>query len=136
MPKIEGNFGVTNQSDLTEERIRKLVSATLKVIRDDFGKDRSQVAAELAEIVGFPVSKHMLNDWARESHKGHRLPLSVVRALCEISGRHELALEAMPNDLRENATLGEAVRPILEKWAAKEREKQRGKQTRKKGASR
>lgn len=136
MPKNTDEFGGRAQSGgPADVRIRKLMAAILKHLRKDFGKDRSQAAAELTEICGFRISKAMVDDWARESHQGHRVPLSVVRALCEISGRNELALEAMPGDLRENAKLGEAVRPLLEKWAAKEREKQRAKQPRKKGGS-
>lgn len=96
---------------------------------------RIEIAERLNETAGFPASIHMLNDWCASSKNNVRFPLAALQAFCEIVGSEELALLALPESLRENAKLGEVVRPIIEKWAAKEREKQRAKQPRKKGGS-
>lgn len=133
-PKIGAIIGVEEmRTPLPDAAIRKAVKDVLKLKK--WRGRRAEIADRLTQQAGFPVSANMLNDWCALSKPGLRFPLSLVRPFCEITGENELAFLAMPENIRENATLGEAVRPILEKWDAKEREKQHGRHPRKKGAS-
>lgn len=96
-----------------ETEIRAALAKVLKQCRT---KKRSAIAEELSALVGAPVTEGMLNDLCSTSKKGLRVPLSWVRAICEITGSDELAYLAMTDDLRERAEIGTSLRPALKKW--------------------
>ncbi|HEV2499277.1 MAG TPA: hypothetical protein VGY31_06845 [Terriglobia bacterium] len=105
---------------LTDREIREIVRRVLKAHR---GR-RDEIAARLTEWIGSRVSVNMLNDWCTPTKPGLRFPLSLVRALCEITGNDDLAFAAMTDDLRERAEIGTALRPLLRKWAEQQRRRE------------
>lgn len=116
--------------DINDE-VRKLLRKAIK----NSPMSREQIAEKLTEIAGFKVTVNNLNDWCASSKSKVRFPLAALPAFCEIVGSDKLALLAMPEKLRENAKLGEALRPILEKWALKNRTKPRARRPQTKGGS-
>ncbi|MGH9350874.1 MAG: hypothetical protein ACRD2G_01725 [Terriglobia bacterium] len=70
---------------------------------------RAEIAEQLTKRAGFKVSVHMLNDWCTPSKPGLRFPLSLARAICEITDSDELSFTAMRDSLREQAELGARV---------------------------
>lgn len=87
----------------SEREVRELLQAVLK------GRDRKQMALELKKLTGLPVTKRMLDDWCSPSRKGLRFPLSLARAVCQVTETDDLAFAAMRENLRERAELGGRV---------------------------
>lgn len=56
-----------------------------EAIRDS-GKSREFAAAELSELLGWPVTISMLNAWTASAKTAHRLPAEVVGALAYVTG--------------------------------------------------
>jgi hypothetical protein len=50
---------------------------------------RWQVAARMSELVGYEISKAMLDSWTAESKEGHRFPAIFLPAFCEVTGCSE-----------------------------------------------
>lgn len=67
------------------------------------------MALELKKLTGLPVTKRMLDDWCSPSRKGLRFPLSLARAVCQVTETDDLAFAAMRENLRERAELGGRV---------------------------
>jgi hypothetical protein len=81
------------------------------------GVPASEVARRVEASTGLKASARMITDWCRPSREGLRFPLSLARAIFEITGTDDLAFLAMSDDLRERAEIGTALRPVLKKWA-------------------
>ena len=82
--------------------------------------DRYRVAEHLSAMTGLKITERMVNDWCSPSRKTLRIPLSIVRAVCEITEDDALALLAMRANLRERAELGaQAIEaaPLLTRMA-------------------
>src|SRR5487761_366765 len=94
--------GQRSVSFLLEREVRGLMARVLKGCK----KSRKQVADELTALTRLKVSERMLNDWCSPSRRGLRIPLSLVRAFCEVTESDDLAFMAMSDDLRERAELG------------------------------
>jgi hypothetical protein len=107
---VEGKLESTILKDATvchrspdfpsEREVRELLKAVLK------GRDRKQIAVELKKLTGLPVTKRMLDDWCSPSRKGLRFPLSLARAVCQVTETDDLAFAAMRENLRERSELG------------------------------
>jgi hypothetical protein len=97
--------------------------ALARVLRKHRGK-RADIARELTKRTGVLVTESMLNDWCSET-KAVRFPLSLARAICEITRSDEMAYLAMRDDLRERAEIGTALRPVLKRWAEQQQSKPR-----------
>lgn len=58
-------------------RIAQAITTALK----DCGKSRAVVAAEMTELLGEPISDHMLNAWASVARGDHDISVTRLRAL-------------------------------------------------------
>lgn len=76
--KSAGSFDVDRQ-------FRESISAALKACP----YSRYQVAARMSELVGFEITKSMLDSWTAESKEQHRFPAIFLPAFCEASGSTE-----------------------------------------------
>lgn len=111
-----------------DNEFRLLLATVLKTR----GKDRTQIACELTEILGRPVrdrqgeiikrpiTKAMLDEFTRNIQHGHEshLPAVWVPALCQVINDDELARYVLPEHLAAALEIGEAVlrsRPTLER---------------------
>jgi hypothetical protein len=118
-PRLPENSGATKEDARRAEREIRIALA--RVLRKHRGK-RAYVARELTKRTGVLVTESMLNDWCSET-KSVRFPLSLVRALCEITGSDEMAYLGMRDDLRERAEIGAVLRPLLKRWVEQQQSK-------------
>lgn len=61
--------------------LRKSISAALK--RCQFSRDH--IASHIGELVGYEVSRSMLDNYVDESHLKHRIPAEIIPALCVVT---------------------------------------------------
>lgn len=82
------------------------------------GKDRGQVAREMAEGLGRldsplkrAVTESMLNEFTRSIQQGREshFPAAWIRSFCEVTADDELAKFVLPERLRRALAIGEAV---------------------------
>jgi hypothetical protein len=101
-----------------DTKFRSLLDAVLMRCRKMRGKDRRQVARELAEILGRldsplkrVVTESMLNEFTRSIQPGREshFPAAWLRSFCEVTADDELARFVLPEHLRGALALGEAV---------------------------
>lgn len=92
-----------NQVLSAERQLRELMAKSLT------GNDRQIVASEIKRLTGMQVSKRQLDDWAAPSREGLRLPASLIKTFCEITGDDALALAVIPSHLHEYIAVGKWV---------------------------
>jgi hypothetical protein len=73
------------------------------------GLPRTEVARQLGERVGFPVTRIMVDGWTRDSGKRSRIPAEVAPALAEIIGCPELVHLLLSQEQRRWLKIGELV---------------------------
>lgn len=73
-----GSFDIDNQ-------FREAISAALKACP----LSRYQVAAGMSDLVGYEITKSMLDSWTAESKENHRFPAIFLPAFCEATGQTE-----------------------------------------------
>ena len=69
-----------NSLDIQNE-LRKSISVVLK--KCPFSRDH--IASYISELVGYKVSRSMLDNYADESHIKHRIPAEILPALCVVT---------------------------------------------------
>ena len=76
--KPAGSFDIDRQ-------FRAAISDALKECR----LSRYQVAARMSELVGYEITKTMLDSWTATSKDNHRFPVIFLPAFCEATGQTE-----------------------------------------------
>lgn len=99
---------LTQDSDPIERAIRELVAKALNGCKKRL--TREQIAAELSARMGQRVTKSQLDDWASESKKGLRFPVSLVKPLCQVTGDDRLARIPLTEQMAHDLRVGEFVR--------------------------
>ena len=115
-------FASTSSRTLEAEpaqTIRRLVKAAI----DRCGKDRGEIAVELAQQVRETVTSEMLNGWTSDTKRRLRFPAAFVPAFCEITGDDQLQRFLIGSRLGRLLSLGEAE---LEKLVCERRRRKKG----------
>jgi hypothetical protein len=76
--RLPGSFDIDSQ-------FRAAISEALK----HCPLSRWQVAARMSELIGYEITKAMLDSWTAESKEGHRFPAIFLPAFCEAAGCSE-----------------------------------------------
>ncbi len=96
------------------------VCAVLAKAMKDCPLSRSEIAARMSDLVGEPISEHMLNKWTSRSAEGWRFPFEYAAAFEVATGSQALqltlarkrgALIMTPKDGRD-AEIGRAQREL------------------------
>lgn len=90
-----------------EQRINATVATILASAALD-GNSRAVVAAKMADVLGEPVSKEMLDAYASPARTEHRVPASRLLALVAVTGRHDL-LDPRLREIGAALLVGEEV---------------------------
>ncbi len=91
MPESEVKIG------LQDSALRELLSFLIK--RSPMS--REQIADEMSKSLGQRISRHMLDDWTSECHKGARFPAVLIQAFCDATGNDRLQRWAAGSRLRK-----------------------------------
>jgi|SRR5450759_1200972 len=83
IPAHQQNTGTAQPPD---SALRQLLTDAIKHSE----KKRLQIAAEMAPLVGVPVTQYMLDDFTSVRHRAARFPAAFIRAFCEVVGSKSL----------------------------------------------
>lgn len=72
-----------------DSKIARIIAHALRDARDS-GQSRAQIARDMAEFLGRPVSEAILNKWCSEGSEEHRIPLDAFIALVKVTGARDL----------------------------------------------
>lgn len=75
---IPGSFGISAQ-------LKGMLSEGIK----RSGMSRYEVAAKISELLGWELTKTMLDAYTAESKEGHRVPAEILPAFCFVTGYYE-----------------------------------------------
>lgn len=73
-----------------ENQIARLLGRALRDAVENHNLSRVEVARLMAEELGRPVSKDMLDKWASEASGAHRIPLDAFIALIKVTQANDL----------------------------------------------
>lgn len=71
-------------------------------------RTRTVLAAELSDLLGEPVSDHMLNAWSSPARTDHRISFARLVALVQLTGRHDM-LDQLVRPIGAALLVGEEV---------------------------
>lgn len=72
-----------------DNKIARIIAHALRDARDS-GQSRAQIARDMADFLGRPVSEASLSKWASEGSDDHRIPLDAFVALVKVTGARDL----------------------------------------------
>lgn len=89
-PKVAVGYSpeITGRGRL-DNKIARLIGHALREARED-GRTRAEMAREISDYLGRPVSEAMLNKWSSEGSEDHRIPLDAFIALVHATGARDL----------------------------------------------
>ncbi len=92
-----------------EDEVRCLLRRRMK----DSGKGRAQIAQEMCDLLGRPITPSMLADFTRNGTKKRqiRFPLAWTRAFDQVTGSDDLARSQLQDEARRALSFGELVLP-------------------------
>ncbi|WP_444462267.1 hypothetical protein [Rhodobacter capsulatus] len=85
---LAGGLGGIGRGRL-DSKIARIITHALRDARDG-GQSRAQIARDMAEFLGRPVSEAILNKWCSEGSEEHRIPLDAFIALVKVTGARDL----------------------------------------------
>lgn len=80
-PEPEAQEGELNVQPALSHTMSRAIRAS--------GLDRYEVAARMSRLLGWEVTKSMLDSWTAESKEQHRPPAEVLPAFCVVTGCRE-----------------------------------------------
>lgn len=67
------------------QSLRGRLSRAVAVTLNECGHDRSEIAAEMGDLLGVTVTLNMLNAYASEARQSHAIPPERLWALCSVT---------------------------------------------------
>lgn len=99
-----------------EVEVRRILREAMK----GSGKQRHEIAREMAEVLGRTLTASILADFSRNATKKRqvRFPAAWVPALCEVTGDDSLQRYLMGERLKQRCKVGEDVLNSRDMWEA------------------